>query len=43
MLDDPSMPASLAREQTGLKGALMDIDWVKRFNEKGIAGLMDGD
>ena len=36
MLDDPSLPASRA-------GAPMGIQWVKRFNEKGIAGLMDAE
>ena len=42
MLDDPSLPASRAGEKVGFKGAPMGISWVKRFNEAGLAGLMDG-
>ena len=43
MLDDPSLPASRAGEKVGFKGAPMGIQWVKRFNEKGIVGLMDAE
>lgn len=43
MLDDPSLPASRAGEVVGFKGAPMGIQWVKRFNEKGLAGLMDAE
>ena len=42
MLDDPSLPASRAGEKVGFKGAPMGIRWVKRFNEAGLVGLMDG-
>jgi transposase len=41
MLDNPGMPASRAGEPAGFQGAPMGIKWVKRFNEAGIAGLMD--
>jgi transposase len=43
MLDDPSLPASRAGEQVGFKGAPMGIRWVKRFNEAGVAGLLDAE
>ena len=43
MLDDPRLPASRAGEKAGFRGAPMGIHWVKRFNEKGIAGLMDAE
>lgn len=43
MLADPSLPASRAGEQVGFKGAPRGIHWVKRFNELGLAGLLDGD
>ena len=43
MLDNPGLAASRAGEQVGFKGAPMGIHWVKRFNELGMAGLMDGD
>ena len=43
MLDDPRLPASRAGEKVGFKGAPMGIHWVKRFNENGIAGLMDAE
>lgn len=41
MLDHPKLSASRAGEQAGFKGAPMGVHWVKRFNELGIAGLMD--
>ena len=41
VLDDPSLPASQAGEKVGFKGAPAGIRWVKRFNEAGLAGLMD--
>ena len=41
MLDDPGLPASRAGEKAGFRGAPGGIRWVKRFNEAGIAGLMD--
>ena len=43
MLDDPGIAASRAGEKVGFKGAPMGIQWVKRFNEEGIAGLMDAE
>jgi transposase len=43
MLDNSELAASRAGEQVGFKGAPMGIHWVKRFNELGMAGLMDGD
>ena len=43
MLDNPGLAASRAGEQAGFKGAPMGIHWVKRFNEQGIAGLIDSD
>ena len=43
MLDDPDLAASRAGEQVGFKGAPMGIHWVKRFNELGLGGLMDGE
>lgn len=43
MMDDPELAASRAGEQVGFRGAPMGIEWVKRFNERGIAGLVDGD
>jgi transposase len=43
MLDNPGLAASRAGEQVGFKGAPMGLHWVKRFNELGMAGLMDGD
>jgi transposase len=41
MLDNPGLSASRAGEQAGFKGAPMGVQWVKRFNEKGVAGLLD--
>ena len=43
MLDDPKLSASKAGEKVGFKGAPMGIRWVKRFNEKGLVGLMDAE
>ncbi len=43
MLDDPNLVASRAGEQAGFSGAPMGVEWVKRFNERGMAGLMDVD
>ena len=43
MLDDPSLPPSRAGEQAGYKGAPRGIHWVKRFNEDGLSGLLDGE
>ena len=39
--EKPKLAASRAGEKVGFKGAPMDIRWVKRFIENGIAGLMD--
>lgn len=41
MLDDPSLPASRAGEKVGYQGAPMGIQWVRRFNEYGLEGLLD--
>lgn len=43
MLDDPELAASRAGEQAGFRGAPMGIKWVKRFNERGMVGLLDED
>lgn len=43
MLDDPELAASRAGELVGFKGAPMGIQWVKRFNEKGMTGLKDAE
>jgi transposase len=43
MLEDPSLPASRAGEKVGFSGASMGIHWVRRFNEAGVVGLMDGE
>jgi len=43
MLDDPGLAASRAGEKAGFKGAPMGIQWIKRFNEKGLSGLMDAE
>ena len=43
ILDDSSLPASRAGEQAGFKGAPRGIHWVKRFNEDGLPGLLDGE
>ncbi len=41
MLDDPKLPASHAGFRAGFSGAQSGINWVKRFNEAGVAGLED--
>jgi hypothetical protein len=43
MLDDPKLSASKAGEKAGFKGAPMGKRWGKRFNEEGLAGLMDAE
>jgi len=43
ILNEPSLPPSRAGEQAGYKGAPRGIHWVKRFNEEGLSGLLDGD
>src|SRR5512134_1247137 len=43
MMDDPELAASRAGEQAGFRGAPMGIKWVKRFNERGMVGLLDDD
>jgi len=43
MLDDPKLAASRAGEQVGFKGPSQGIHWVKRINEKGMAGLKDAE
>ena len=41
MLDDPTLHASHAGLRAGFRGAQSGINWVKRFNEEGLAGLED--
>lgn len=41
MLDDPQLRASHAGLKAGFKSLQMGINWVKRFNEEGLAGLED--
>jgi len=41
MLDNPKLHATLAGQQAGFKGIQSGINWVKRFNAEGIAGLED--
>ena len=41
MLDDPKLPATHAGFRAGFSGAQSGINWVKRFNEEGVAGLED--
>ena len=41
MLEDPTLPASRAGNQVGFAGPTIGLLWVKRFNEEGVAGLMD--
>jgi len=41
MLDDPTIPASRAALEVGFKQAGSGMDWVRRFNEEGVAGLAD--
>ena len=41
MLDDPKLHATQAGLQAGFSGAQSGVTWVKRFNEKGMAGLED--
>lgn len=41
MLDDPKLPASHAGLRAGFGGGQSGINWVKRFNAAGLAGLED--
>ena len=41
MLDDPNLHASHAGLRAGFRGTQSGINWVKRFNEEGLAGLED--
>jgi len=41
LLDDPKLHATQAGQQTGFSGRQSGVDWVKRFNAEGIAGLED--
>jgi len=41
MLDDPKLYAIQAGLQAGFIGVQSGVTWVKRFNEKGVAGLED--
>lgn len=41
MLDDPKLHASKAGQKAGFESTQMGINWVKRFNAEGVAGLED--
>jgi len=41
MLDEPHLHATQAGLQVGFSGSQSGLTWVKRFNEKGLAGLED--
>jgi transposase len=41
MLDDPQLHATHAGFRVGFSGGQSGINWVRRFNEAGIAGLED--
>jgi transposase len=41
MLEDPRLSATQAGRQVGFSGRQSGVTWVKRFNEKGLAGLED--
>jgi transposase len=41
MLDDSKLFATQAGLQAGFSGVQSGVTWVKRFNEKGLAGLED--
>lgn len=41
MLEDPKLHATHAGLQVGFIGTQSGVTWVKRFNEKGLAGLED--
>ncbi|HYG36604.1 MAG TPA: helix-turn-helix domain-containing protein [Clostridia bacterium] len=43
MLEDPSLYASDAGLKAGFRSTSVGSDWVRRFNERGIAGLQDQD
>ena len=41
LLDDPKLHATQAGQRAGFSGRQSGVDWVKRFNAEGIAGLED--
>ena len=41
MLDDPKLHATHAGFKVGFSGGQSGINWVKRFNKEGLAGLED--
>jgi len=41
MLDDPKLHATHAALQAGFRGEQSGINWVRRFNAEGLAGLED--
>ncbi|MBW7919900.1 MAG: helix-turn-helix domain-containing protein [Anaerolineales bacterium] len=41
MLEDPRLRATQAGLRVGFRGSQSGLTWVKRFNEKGLAGLGD--
>jgi transposase len=41
MLDDPKLYATQAAIQAGFRGEQSGINWIRRFNSEGLAGLQD--
>lgn len=41
MMDDPELHATQAGQNAGFSGRQSGVDWVKRFNAEGLAGLED--
>jgi len=41
MVEDPNLTASQSGFQAGFKSSATGVEWVKRFNEAGLAGLED--
>jgi transposase len=41
MVEDPDLPASHAGHRAGYRSDTPGWEWVKRFNERGLAGLED--
>jgi len=41
MLDNPKLHATHVGQLAGFRGRQSGVDWVKRFNAEGIAGLED--
>lgn len=41
MLDEPGLAATVASQRAGFRGDQSGVNWVKRFNQEGLAGLED--